>query len=118
MEGLSMVELLENPKRPWKQGAFSQYGRFGKNPVLMGRSIRTDRYRYTQWERTAHAAKSKQAYWKGPEGSVHSRELYDHQNDPGESVNLAQRDEMAPTVQALAKQLQAGWKGALPLEAR
>jgi iduronate 2-sulfatase len=40
----------------------------------MGVSVRTDRYRYTEWR-------------KFDSGEVVARELYDHQLDPGENLN-------------------------------
>jgi iduronate 2-sulfatase len=74
LEGTSFAPLLENPDQPWKKAAFSQYLRTGKPPHT-GRSIRTDRWRYTEW----HDLKGK------PTGV----ELYDELNDPQETVNLA-----------------------------
>ena len=52
LEGTSFKPLLEDPKRPWKSAAFSQYPRkAGKSGAgdLMGYSMRTDRYRFTVW---------------------------------------------------------------------
>jgi hypothetical protein len=66
----------------------------------MGYAIRTDRYRLVEW---SIAGKD-----------FREHELYDHQTDPGENVNLASQPEHAGTVKELAKQLHAGWRGALP----
>ncbi len=98
LEGTSLRPLMDDPERPWKRAAFSQYPR-GR---VMGYSMRTDRYRYTQW-REEHGA-----------GDVVASELYDHQVDPGENVNLASRPENAALVAELAGMLGEGWRGALP----
>lgn len=94
LEGTSLVPLFEAPDRPIKTAAFSQYPR----KKLMGHSIRTDRYRYTEWSEGN----------KKPEGV----ELYDHRTDPGENVNLANRPECRPIVAELAKKLHDGWRAA------
>jgi arylsulfatase A-like enzyme len=101
LEGTSFKPLLDDPNRPWKPVAFSQYPR-PQNGGLMGYSMCTDRYRFTQWvDRRDHSR-------------VDSIELYDHQLDPQENENIAQRPENAELVQKLAEQLNAGWKAALP----
>ena len=96
LEGTSAVPLFDDPGRAWKQAAFSQYPR-GK---VMGHSMRTDRYRYTEWAEAGQA----------PVGI----ELYDHNSDPGENVNLAGRPENAALVAQLREQLHAGWPAARP----
>ena len=48
----------------------------GKNPDAIGWSVRTDRYRYTQW-------------LDFETGERKAEELYDHKDDPNETVNLA-----------------------------
>ncbi len=99
LEGTSFAPLLANPNQPWKKAAFSQYLRPGKPPYL-GRSIRTDRWRYTEW--------------RDPKQQLAGTELYDETNDPQENLNLAGEAAHAETVQELAEQLKAGWKAALP----
>lgn len=101
VEGVSFQLLLEEPDRPWKTAAFSQYPR-SQQGGLMGYSMRTDRYRFTRWVRRDDPAKA---------GAL---ELYDHQADPQENENLAQRPEHADLVRSLTGQAQAGWRGALP----
>ncbi len=90
LEGTSFAPLLENPDQPWKKAAFSQYLRTGK-PPYMGRSIRTDRWRYTEW----HDLKQKPA----------GQELYDELNDPQETTNLAGDPQHTEIMKELSKQL-------------
>lgn len=73
--GASLVPLLENPEAPWDSHAVSQVLRPADDRLptqVMGRSIRTERWRYTEWN-------------EGDSGL----ELYDHQADPGEFNNRA-----------------------------
>jgi len=101
LEGSSFAPLIEAPERPWKMAAFSQYPRsipgVGRG---MGHSMRTDRYRFTEWA--------------VPEKDFREYELYDHEVDPKENVNLAKRPEHAGLVQQLTEQLHAGWQAAVP----
>jgi iduronate 2-sulfatase len=96
LEGTSLVPLIEKPNRPWKKAAFSQYPR----SKVMGYSIRTDRYRYTEWAEPG----------KPPVGI----ELYDHERDPGENINLANRADYRHVAKELAEMLHKGWKYARP----
>lgn len=104
LEGTSFKPLLENPKQPWKKAAFSQYPRnvpaVGKT---MGYSMKTDRYRFTQWA--------------VPEKDFVKYELYDHEKDPQENVNVASKPEYAEKVKELAAMLKSGWKKATPASA-
>lgn len=91
-EGKSMLPLFENPRRQWKAAAFSQYPRGGG---IMGYSLRTDRWRYTEWIRRAS-------------GEVTARELYDHSAGDIASTNLADRPDLAATVRQLSALLDQG----------
>jgi len=85
LEAVSMKPLLEDPARPWKKAAFTSQS-------SNNRSLRTKRWRYTEWG--------------GPENA----ELYDHENDPGEFTNLARNPKYAATVAELSKLLNKGPK--------
>ena len=41
-------------------------------------------------------------------------ELYDHESDPDENINVAQAPRYEAVVNDLATKLQKGWRGALP----
>jgi hypothetical protein len=92
-----MMPLLDDPDRSWKKAAFSQYPR-GK---IMGYSMRTERFRYTEWQDTRT-------------NEVMARELYDHAKDPQENVNAAAEPQYKQDVQRLARMLAQGWRAAMP----
>ena len=96
LEGTSFAPLMDVPDRAWKTAAFSQYPR----GQLMGYSMRTDRYRYTEWARLGE-----------PPAAV---ELYDHSEDPGEDVNVAGSPQNTQLVARLSRMLRQGWRAAGP----
>ena len=98
LEGVSMVPLLTDPKRPWKRAAFSQYPRPHN---MMGYSIRTDQYRYNEWI----DQKTKE---------VKFTELYDLKNDPLCKECIDANPENKELVAKLHDQLKAGWRNAKP----
>ena len=104
LEGTSFARLIANPATPWKTAAFSQYRRvipgYGNISHGMGYAMRTDRYRLVDWT--------------VPGTDFHAYELYDHEKDPGENLNLANHPEYKGLVKELKKQLDAGWKEARP----
>jgi arylsulfatase A-like enzyme len=102
LEGTSFVPLLHAPQRPWKSAAFSQYPRSVRRQRLMGYSMRTDRYRFTQWVDRNNMQE------------VLATELYDHQEDPAENTNLAADGHHDEIVRNLGKKLRAGWREAGP----
>ncbi|WP_435019746.1 sulfatase [Tundrisphaera sp. TA3] len=102
VEGHSFAPLLDDPARPWKAAAFSQYPRGGKpTGPLMGYAVRTDRYRYVEWRKRGGA-------------EVVARELYDHRTDPDESENVADVAANKAIVADLAGRLAAGWRENAP----
>lgn len=101
--GKSLVPQLSNPADPGKGFALTQVrrggggmGKKGKKKgegsggAFPGYSLRTDRWRYTEWD--------------GGEKGV---ELYDHESDPREYTNLAKDPQHADTVKQLRAKLKA-----------
>jgi iduronate 2-sulfatase len=100
LEGASLVPVLRDPTKAVKSAAFSQYPRGVSGRQLMGYTMRTDRYRFTRWvDRNDHS-------------KVDAVELYDHQTDPQENVNIANAPENADLVARLTEQWQQGWRRA------
>jgi len=95
-EGQSFAPLLDDPDLDWKKAAFSYYPRGDK----LGYAIKTDRYRFVEWKIKAT-------------GQADSYELYDHQKDPRENVNLANKPEYKAIVEDHVSIIAKGWKGAL-----
>ena len=75
LHGVSLKPLLSKPNTPWREGAFSQY--FKNKPgvgKVLGTSLRTDRYRYTEWRKNDHT------------GSLEDITLIDFQGNPHKNV--------------------------------
>ncbi|WP_300024478.1 sulfatase [uncultured Maribacter sp.] len=139
IEGQSFKPLLTNPNMEWKTAAFTQFPspalrEWAANPLskgmretsfgpllkeveerikkqqgnkwnrdlfenrLMGYSMRTSQYRFTVWKDYTNQ-KSKPVFF----------ELYDHKNDPTETVNIA--NENPKIVEELLVQFNKGWQG-------
>jgi len=101
LQGTSLVPVLGDVGRSVKSAAFSQYPRRHEGRGLMGYSMRTDRWRYTEWiDRQS--------------GDVVARELYDHVNDPAENENVAEKTDNRAVVKELSTQLAKGegWREA------
>ena len=81
LAGRSLMPLLADPSVAGRAEVVSSVAR---RAGRLGRSARSSRFRYTEW----------------PDGS---RELYDHDLDPGEIVNLAARPQHAATIVELGR---------------
>jgi len=79
LDGVSLVPLLRDPQRAWDQPALTTHG-------PGNHALRNERWRYIR-------------YADGRE------ELYDHQDDPHEWINLAGKPEFASLKAGLAKRL-------------
>ncbi|MCR9119295.1 MAG: sulfatase [bacterium] len=86
LQGESLRPLLKDPQgASWTKPAVTQVWH---NKDAWGYSLRTERWRYTEW-------------LEGKAG----RELYDHKNDPDEIHNLAANADQKELVAQLSKQL-------------
>lgn len=81
LSGVSLAPVLKDPLARPRRDALTQYAN--------GYSLRTARYRYTEWGE------------EGKEGA----EFYDHDSDPEEMVNLAGRPEHAQLIKELSQRL-------------
>ncbi len=83
LQGKSLRPLLSDPKAVLRDAAFTQ-ARRGANAENWGRTVRTARWRCTEWD-------------EGKNGI----ELYDHDADPREYTNLANDPRHAATLKEL-----------------
>jgi hypothetical protein len=110
LQGQSLVPMLNDPAATGRGWALTQVSRGGgpkratitkdqgsKGNRIFGYSLRTPRYRYTEWD-------------EGRAGV----ELYDHDTDPQELANLAQKPEHAATVKDLSQQVREAAKSTFP----
>lgn len=96
LQGRSLVDLIDGQTMD-DSVAITMYRRLG----AYGYSLRTDRYRYTEWI--------------APDGSVRYRDLYDMQRDPGERVNIAVDPANSELLDSLAALLREHDEGLLRL---
>ncbi len=97
LQGISFTPLLDDPSKPWKSAAFSQFPR----GEVMGYTMRTEHHRYTEWRKI-----------KG--GEVVARELYDQREDPEETNNLAKNPKFAAQLDEFATRMRDGHEAAKP----
>lgn len=101
LQGQSLVPMLKDPSFVGRGWALTQVTRGRPQERWFGYSLRTPRWRYTEWD-------------QGRAG----RELYDHQTDPRELTNLAERPEHADTVKQLAAELKAAVESTFPADGK
>lgn len=96
LAGTSLVPVLEDPTSSVRNSALTTFDTHDRvnsrrplRPRAVGYTVRTARWRYTEW---------------GPDAK-YGAELYDHWNDPGEFVNLALAPRSQDTVERLKRLL-------------
>ena len=96
LEGASLAPVLSDLKHVVKDAAFTQHQQpfYGsrKNWKAWGHSVRTSRYRYTEWRSLTDKA-------------VIARELYDYQTDPVETINIARDPKHTALIESLSNRL-------------
>jgi len=73
LQGRSLTPLLKDPKAAWDRPALTQVTRGGAEDRFMGYSVRTEKWRYIEWD-------------EGKRGL----QLYNELDDPDELRNLAE----------------------------
>ncbi len=105
LEGTSFRPLFEAPDSPWKRAAFSQRAHFrrqsDRTPETMQISIRTDRWRLSEW-----------IDWQTKRSL--DTELYDYSRDSVETANVAADPDNRAIVEDLQRRLKEGWQAAVP----
>jgi len=93
LDGKSLVPLLKNPGMNWNYPAFTQVLRNREKVKIEGRSIRNERYRYTEWDK-----------------GIYGSELYDYDTDPLEFTNLVNDKKYRKIVNEMSRKLRIGYE--------
>ena len=81
LDGVSLAPLMKNPESTVKEYSVSQYNRKQNKKQVEGYSVRTKRYRYTEW---LADFKANHVY---NNSKIVGLELYDYEKDPLETVS-------------------------------
>lgn len=114
-EGTSLIPLIDDPaKEDWKTAVFWQFPRgsalTSAIKKCMGYSIRTARYRYTEWI-TLEVGEDGLSYTQLWTELCDHAELYNLSTDPEENTNVYDDSVYNRTVSWLSGRLQSGWRG-------
>jgi len=83
LQGTSLAPILEDASQTVKEAAYCRY--------FAADSVRAEGHLYTEWTDN--------------DGNVTARMLYDHEADPNENTNIAERAELAPVAERLSAML-------------
>ena len=118
LEGKSLVKFIKNPDLWENYYAYSQYPRGGQAPDfdVMGISMRTPQWRYTEWLEFNAGDNETRGYpvWNGKKYGI---ELYNHSNittdendmNGYDNYNLAYDDDMQDLVKQMHDKLYKTW---------
>ncbi|HSA03275.1 MAG TPA: sulfatase, partial [Candidatus Paceibacterota bacterium] len=97
IDGVSLVPVLRNPNTRLRDHAYHAFPRHREGQPIIGRAIRTERYRLVEWKKP------------GAPSSTADLELYDYDSDPQEtqSVAAANPEAVARLREILAKHPEA-----------
>ena len=88
LQGQSLAPMLKDPSAPGRGWALTHVQRRSKGAKFDGYSLRTSRWRYTEWD-----------------GGKAGRELYDRESDPLELTNLAEKQDQSAVLAELSSKL-------------
>jgi iduronate 2-sulfatase len=77
LDGTSLVPVLRDPAKRVRDHAYHAFPRHRRGQEVIGRAIRTERYRLVEWKKP------------GAPADTADLELYDYEQDPEETRNLA-----------------------------
>lgn len=97
LQGTSFNQLWEHPDMEWNDYAFSQR----QVDAYLGNTMRTDRYRFVLW--TLFEDRD----------SIVAIELYDHETDPLETINIAPNPENKELIDKLLEEYYPAWERSL-----
>ncbi|PWG06654.1 iduronate sulfatase [Polaribacter aquimarinus] len=96
LEGKSLVSILNNPKQKLKTKLYAYsiwpHNRWNYDKTVMGYSVTDHRFNYVEWVQLKT-------------GEVLERELYDHKNDPKETINIIKEHQYNDVINELSKKL-------------
>jgi iduronate 2-sulfatase len=95
LDGISLLPAIKNPSAELRQYSFSQYPR----KDAMGYTIRTKRFRYTEWIGELYSAEKPYSQAK-----IVATEMYDYDKDPLETKSLIGNSDYAKE-QAMMKKM-------------
>jgi Arylsulfatase A and related enzymes len=100
VDGVSLKPLLARPGRSWKNRAFSQFPRpwmYTDTPNVMGYSVRSEAYRYTEWRNIG-------------DGAVIASELYRYNGIGIETENVVAQPRYRKELRKMRALLDSMWK--------
>jgi len=109
IDGQSFLPVLQDLETPWKTEIYHMFERWKSfitgepaKGIVVGYAVRNDRYRYVEWVQGWNI--------KDPNRIIVDQELYDYQENPDETRNIADSPECRDILKDLQKKLVRGQK--------